>query len=728
MAAKLELSSRGCREIMSKRASGILLRVGISVAFILVIVPVVGVTVGYLYRSTTDLTLDLGAHSMDKATQDIVDDVDTLLNPAVRLVDAAAYLAKFDHDKIRDLDGLHYMFEQIAALPQLYSVYAAYGVDGSFYQVMRVPPGIAAFGPSGHKPPERTRFALRQLDSRAGEKADTFTYLAAWNNAVGVETRPALFDPRVRPWYQDSWKENQTVLSDVYIFSSSQEPGLTISKRVAGDDGSVIGAVGADVSLQSLSQFLDRKRIGTDGRLFVLDADHHILGSSGSGRRVGGAAAAIVLGRDSSDAVIAEAVRHWEAGSGDRFTAALGPGDQDYLVSFAPFPREFQKRWTIGVAINRDEFVGPVRQISLRILFIGALAAMIAVLAILMLSRKLTEPLQSVIRETERIRDFDLDGDFGVRSVIVEVNELGLALDRMKSSLRSFGAYVPKQLVRTIVSSGVGIEVGGERRLLTVMFSDIKDFTRKSESLPPEDVLTGLSSYFEGMSAAVHQNRGTIDKFIGDAIMAIWNAPIEDPDHVSHACMAMLACQAVGEALNYRFEGHKMMPLFTRFGLHMGEMMVGNVGSNDRMQYTVLGSAVNLASRVEGLNKIYGTQLLVTGAVEEAVRDQFAFRAVDRVAPAGLSHPIAIFELVGVREAGTAYSLSRPDALMCARWAESYGFYLRRDWGGALAAFTAFSADYPSDRLAQVYVERCTAYSSAPPPSDWDGAQHFDKK
>ena len=166
-----------------------------------------------------------------------------------------------------------------------------------------------------------------------------------------------------------------------------------------------------------------------------------------------------------------------------------------------------------------------------------------------------------------------------------------------------------------------------------------------------------LSRYFHDMTTSIHDHGGTVDKFIGDAIMAFWNAPRPDENHAENACLAALGCLRANRAIDDALAEAGQPPMPTRFGLHTGEVVVGNVGSSDRMQYTALGSNVNLASRVESLNKQYGTQALVTGAVERIARHRFVFRQVDLAIPSGLSEPIALFELIGARDPGIALRL-----------------------------------------------------------------------
>jgi adenylate cyclase len=177
------------------------------------------------------------------------------------------------------------------------------------------------------------------------------------------------------------------------------------------------------------------------------------------------------------------------------------------------------------------------------------------------------------------------------------------------------------------------------------MFTDLANFTQITENADPEKVMLYTSRYLAALSDAVMANGGTVDKFVGDAVMAIWNAPADDPDHVVHACAGALACREANRALNEAFAREGWPPYRTRFGLHTGDAVVGNIGSADRMNYTVLGATVNLAARLEPLNKDYGTEILVSHAVAERASARFAFRFVDTVRPKGFEDSVRIFEL-----------------------------------------------------------------------------------
>jgi adenylate cyclase len=706
------------------------LRIGIAWAFAMVMIPLTLGMVGYLYQNNANLARQTANRSMVKASEDIAANVGTLLSPVARVVEASSVLVRIDRGALRRPDGMRYFLDQMEKLPQIYSLFIGFGSDGSFYQVIRLPERFMKFGPSAQPVPEGSSSVLRILDSSSGAMADSFIYLAGWGDVRGVDRGPAKYDPRARPWYKAAQADPGVQISDVYTFASTGKPGLTVSKRAATESGVEIGAVGADITLDALSGFLAKEKIGEAGRVFIMDGQGRLIGHPDPkmGVRQIEEKIEIMMAKEVADSVVAGAATMRAQGSGDRFSAPLGPEGDVFMVSFTPFPKDFGKDWVIGIAVKELEFIGPLQESSLRILVAGSLVILVAVFAINWLAGRMTKPLQGIVAETHRIRRFDLEGELAVKSRIVEVSDLGKAVAAMKRSLRSFSVYVPKELVRLIVSSGEDIQVGGERRKLAVMFTDIKGFTQASEDMAPERVMESLSAYFREMSGAIHRHKGIVDKYIGDAIMALWNAPLPDEDAMGNACRAVLACHAAGKALGEE-HAKKGLPAFvTRFGLHAGDVVVGNVGSADRMQYTALGAEVNLASRLEALNKLYGTEMLVSETVAAEVHGRFLFRTIDLVAPAGTTRPIAIYELVGSLEDDGDFKASAEDIERCKIWEAAFSRYAAHQWDQALDSFQAFAAAHPNDGPAKVFIERCKEYVRLPPPEDWDTAQRLEHK
>ena len=210
----------------------------------------------------------------------------------------------------------------------------------------------------------------------------------------------------------------------------------------------------------------------------------------------------------------------------------------------------------------------------------------------------------------------------------------------------SFARFVPKEIVRRVVDNSISTELGGVRQEISIVFTDIRGFTTIAEFADPDVLMHQMSRYFTALTDAFLAEGGTVDKFIGDAVMVFWNAPDPQPDHVERACRAALAGQKAAEQLNTRFEAEGLPPFYTRFGIHVGEAVVGNLGSAERMNYTALGSPVNLAARLEGLNKEYGTSVLVSEDVYARVRHRFKFRAIASVVAKGMTTETRVYELV----------------------------------------------------------------------------------
>ena len=300
------------------------------------------------------------------------------------------------------------------------------------------------------------------------------------------------------------------------------------------------------------------------------------------------------------------AIRAWQAnGIAQQFFH--DPAGRLYAAAFQTIPRSGAAGLRLAVVAPVDEFFASILSERGR-LFAAALAFVAAMVPIVFfIGSLLSRSLQKLADETDRIQRFEPSVAPPVHSVIREIDDLGRSVSRMRTVTETFSRFVPRGLVEKLIETGTPMQLGGARREVTLFFSDIVDFTQITERADPARVMQYTSRYFAAMSHEIMTHAGTVDKFIGDAIMAIWNAPADDPDHAANACAAALAVQRANEHLNAEFEREGWPAYRTRCGLHTGEAVVGNIGSEDRMNYTALGATVNLAARLEGLNKNYGT-------------------------------------------------------------------------------------------------------------------------
>ena len=279
---------------------------------------------------------------------------------------------------------------------------------------------------------------------------------------------------------------------------------------------------------------------------------------------------------------------------------------------------------------------------------------------------------------------------------------------------RLFGQYVPPELAAEMSQDPAHYTMEGRSRDMSVLFSDIRGFTDFSEKLPPAELAAVLNAYLSKMTAIVQQQRGTIDKYIGDAIMAFWNAPVDLADHASRAVSTALAMQAALPELNREFAARHWPEVKIGVGVNTGRMSVGNMGSEFRMSYTVMGDAVNLGSRLEGITKQYGVGILVTQPTVEA-DPVHAFMKVDDVRVKGKETPVAIYEPLGERA-----GLPSDVAEAAAAFETAYAQYQQQDWNAAEATLAALNARAPR-KLYDIYLERIAHFREVPPPADWDG-------
>lgn len=279
-----------------------------------------------------------------------------------------------------------------------------------------------------------------------------------------------------------------------------------------------------------------------------------------------------------------------------------------------------------------------------------------------------------------------------------------------------FSQYSSPAVVDELLKNPERLKLGGERKELTVFFSDIAGFTTISESMAPEPLVDLLNEYLNEMSEVILSYDGTVDKYIGDAIMAVWGAPIEQPDHAVRACLAALDCRQKLRALRAALKQRGLPELHARIGLSSGVMLVGNMGSKRRFDYTVVGDAVNLGSRLEGANKNYGTSIMINERTRELAGGSIVVRELDLLRVKGKNEPIRVFELVD--KAGEA----RPETVEKIRiFHEGLQRYRQMQWDAALRAFQAVIASDPADGPAKVYVDRVEAYKKHPPEEGWDG-------
>jgi class 3 adenylate cyclase len=387
-----------------------------------------------------------------------------------------------------------------------------------------------------------------------------------------------------------------------------------------------------------------------------------------------------------------------------------------WLSGYAPiFDSSGRLEALVGVDMSAKKVLSHERDYLLTVVIVCGISGAIFLFLGVWLASRISQPLALLEQEMSRIQGLNLDGSLVIRSRIKEVMRMRDALESMRSGLRSFKKYVPADLVTELIELHQEAVLGGQRRELSILFSDIADFTTLGERLTPEELVDNLGRYLEKMSQVILAHRGTIDKFIGDAVMAFWGAPHPLPDHAERACRAALEASRL-ELPVTDAAGRPVGVFRTRFGIATGEVIVGNLGHEARLSYTVIGDRVNVASRAEGLNKLYGTSVLITEHTRDLVSGIFVTRPVDLVAVKGKAQGLLMHELLGERSACDTATLEL--AGHCER---AFAHYQARAWAEAIAAYDAALALRPDDAAVTMLRARCERYRTEPPGPDWTG-------
>jgi adenylate cyclase len=386
-----------------------------------------------------------------------------------------------------------------------------------------------------------------------------------------------------------------------------------------------------------------------------------------------------------------------------------------YLVTYRAI--EGSQDWILGIVVPQSYYVGPLITMQNRFLLITGIIIFCMCLGGIFMLRSLKKEQKKIIDETLQMHNFDFKPT-DPHSIFHDIYTILSSLELAKTAMRAMSKYVPVELVKQLYQSQKEPVLGGEIQEITILFTDIENFTSIVEKLPVNELAIALGGYLKVMTQVIQNKRGIIDKYIGDGIMAMWNAPSPQPNHAQISCQAVLDCIVSLEELFTSPQWQKLPRFKTRFGLHKDRVMVGHFGAPDRLNFTALGNGVNVASRLESLNKQYGTTILVSENVYKAAQEDFVFRFLDFVVVKGETQGISVYELIGRK---AEKSEMNP---IIAKYEEAFQAYRNRRFAEAMDLLKDQLHDGPSRTLHA----RCSDFLQNPPPASWDGLYIFTVK
>ena len=561
---------------------------------------------------------------------------------------------------------------------------------------------------AGHKLGDNV-FEMIEITADHIMRINRYEFVGGAMQKTASRVEDTRYDVTDQEWFREAIRSNEQHWSTLTTHPNGERLAAALAAPIEIDQkpAAVIAII---IELTRVSNFLSQLTVGKSAGAFILDRQGGVIAAPDSDANevtalktdhpLFSVAVSAMQGAGSAyDPGEGQALHRQVTNDGHTYQAVLTP------ISFPG--------WSLVTVVPESEFLGPV-QMTIRNLLIGL--AFLIVFAGLwsawLAQRLIAAPLIKVMDEIRHVERFDLDKVQRHPSRLTEIENLSGAIGDMAQGLAAFRKYIPADLVKRLISDGTGARLGGAVRPMSVMFIDLAGFTGMSERLG-DRIIPLLSRYFDSVSTQIQAQGGTIDKFIGDAVMAFWGAPAPNPGHAVDCCRAALGCQRVMAGAGVVDD--RGQPVKIRIGINSGDMLVGNIGSEVRLNYTVIGDAVNIASRLESTNKVYGSAIIIGPETRRLAGDRIVVRELDRLAVYGRAGGLQIYELLGMAGEETG----------ALDWVKAYeaglAYWRAGDFSAAIAAFERVREIRSDDPASAVMIARCKQQREIPAGEDWDG-------
>ena len=667
------------------------------------------------YKGSKRSVYYIAENMMDEMSSAIADKTTGYMHGAESIIKELKYMLVNDNFNLDDEAVFLQLLREILVInEEIGSIYLG-RPDGSFTMVKRMLDGSISY-----RVIKRTRETV-SIDWIHDNDANTVYFS---DEILPIDQG---YDPRSRSWYNLAIDKDELVWQDVYVFSSDHIPGITCAIP-AYKDNELIGVLGVDIGVAEFSFFLGDLDLSEAGEAVLLNnKDDLIAVSSDRSTNLDRFDRFIKSNQDndklelipaakSENPLIRDSYLTYQTTKNVQQLPVFHTNGKTYATFYKNFSPNDYFNWSIGIIIPELSLMAQVNRNNIIVITLGSFFMILSLLIGLKFSKSISKPLRLLSSEMEKVQAFSLNDIEEVPSVIQEVNEMNHSFANMVTGLRSFNKYVPSNLVSKLISLGKEAVIGGEKKVLTLFFSDIRNFTTICEKFDHVHLVKELEKYLSIMSKNIIHSSGTVDKYMGDGIMAFWGAPDEVKDHALQACYTALDCQTRLREISQDAPTGLFAQFYTRIGINTGEVIVGNMGSDERLDYTVIGDPANLASRLEGLNKVYGTHIIISESTYDYVKNQVEVRLLDRVAVKGKHQGVRIYELISrkgeIDKTGEQF-IQESD----------YGasLYFNKEWEKAASVYTKLLQMKSGDVLSRTMLTRCQEYLENPPPDEWDG-------
>jgi adenylate cyclase len=680
------------------------------VLFVCLSIPILIFILVYNYQRNAAAMVSTLDGAVTSTGQVSIESAENFIHPVGETLRLLAGFAGADPSYFRTEASADLLYRALTSAKQIDAAYVSFE-DGYHRVVTRMDEDRRRSDP---KIPATTNWHSSYIDDFAAgpNRARHRTFFDTWGHAVGGYSVPSTLDIRVLEGYPETKASRDLAVTEPSINPDTGYPILYLRYPIL-HNGEFIGAASVNITMDVLSRFLADHRASAHSTSLIADrTSGRIIASAvreQSVQPIDGKLTIATLDNIGDPNVRAAARIRRETGQ-DHFLFNSPVNGDEISASFVNFPDSFGKPWQTIILTPTNDFIGDLKAANRKsvLVIIGLTAA--ELLLIYALSRRLSRPIEDISHELESVEALAFEASPFRASSIKEIAHLQSAAALLRNSLRSFSSFVPLDIVRQLIKSKTPLTLGVEQRYLTIFFSDLENFSSHAERLAPDDLLSQLSVYFEQVSGAISQEHGTVDKFIGDGVMAFWGAPVPRDDHVLRGCTSALRAVRRMEHVNQRWEAEGRPKLRIRIGLHCANVLVGNVGSSERFNYTVMGDGVNVAARLEAANKTFGTTICISDSVVEAAGPDLVVRPLRKTTVKGREHEFMIYELLGFNDSNDPEIAVRgEDAKLSVMTRSASDAFERGDFAEAARLYRIILQEFPHDPVARSMLVECSS-------------------
>lgn len=673
------------------------LKIDILTLFISLTILTFVVVICYSYLRNYHAILNFSKGTMERNSAIIIERIKNTEGDAEQILhNTSGLLLEKQIPSVEDPDLQIFMLNVLRLYSDISSLYLAFD-SGDLISVQTINSSIQThFLSAPEKPlPANAIFTVQIINTKRQAHPEIWYYLDSNLKVIASEelTHTSL-DVKTRPWFKGAIQSQKIYWSDVYHFLPTQELGLTASKPIYDRNNKLICVMGTDISFKQLTDFMQQQKIGKIGSVFLLDQNAKIIIPRPETLKT------TDVPVDAAEAATA----HFAKTSNHNFSFEFHHAR--YLVYISNLPSLFHQHWQLMSIVPFSEFFGYLIHTQFQESLITLIILLFSILIIIYFSNRISKPIVRLAKEIDKITSLDLSSEKRISSHIIEIRMMDISVASLRAAIRSFSHYVPKEIVKQLLSQGQEITLHVSKKRLTIFFSDIENFTAISETYSLNILMPLLNEYFHGLSTIILQNNGTIDKYIGDSVMAFWGAPLPELNHAILACKTALQCQAFLVEFNKKCRNEGKPEFITRFGISTGTVVVGNIGTLERMNYTVMGDTVNTAARLQVTDKIYHVSILISDEVYHDIAKHFLVRPIDIVEIRGKKNKIKIYELVASADSDPIIGATSQQKELCSLFTAAYQQFTESNYEAAKQLFIEIQKKFPDDYPTQFYLKR----------------------